>query len=45
LPTWLKRIFTNYDFDLTRLLLQPGRSVLGVHRQYLTDQIRQGTSS
>jgi len=43
-PTWLKRIFTNYDFDLTSdFYYNLADPVLGVHRQYLTDQIRQGT--
>jgi len=43
-PTWLKRIFTNYDFDLTSdFYYNLADPVLGVHRQYMTDQIRQGT--
>ncbi|HET8578182.1 MAG TPA: ABC transporter substrate-binding protein [Methylomirabilota bacterium] len=43
-PSWLKRIFTNYDFDLTSdFYYNLADPVLGVHRQYLTDQIRQGT--
>jgi peptide/nickel transport system substrate-binding protein len=43
-PSWLKRIFTNYDFDLTSdFYYNLADPVLGVHRQYITDQIRQGT--
>ncbi len=43
-PRWLKRIFTDYDFDLTSdFYYNLADPVLGVHRQYLTDQIRQGT--
>jgi peptide/nickel transport system substrate-binding protein len=43
-PTWLKRIFTSYDFDLTSdFYYNLADPVLGVHRQYLTDQIRPGT--
>lgn len=43
-PTWLKRIFTHYDFDLTSdFYYNLADPVLGVHRQYLTDQIRPGT--
>jgi peptide/nickel transport system substrate-binding protein len=43
-PTWLKRIFTSYDFDLTSdFYYNLADPVLGVHRQYVTDQIRQGT--
>jgi len=43
-PTFLKRVFTNYDFDLTSdFYYNLADPVLGVHRQYLTDQIRQGT--
>src|SRR5262249_37485939 len=43
-PSWLKRIFTNYEFDLTSdFYYNLADPVLGVHRQYLTDQIRQGT--
>jgi peptide/nickel transport system substrate-binding protein len=43
-PTWLKRIYTGYDFTLnTNFFYQLPDPVLGVHRQYLTSQIRKGT--
>lgn len=43
-PTWLKRIYTDYDFTLnTNFFYQLPDPVLGVHRQYHSNQIRQGT--
>ena len=43
-PTWLKRVYTNYDFSLnSNFFYQLPDPTLGMHRQYLTDQIRQGT--
>ncbi|MBS0124896.1 ABC transporter substrate-binding protein [Thetidibacter halocola] len=43
-PTWLKRIYADYDFDFNvNYFYQLSDPVLGVHRHYGTDQIRQGT--
>lgn len=43
-PTWLKRIYTDYDYQLnSTFFYQLADPVLGMHRQYLTGQIRQGT--
>ena len=43
-PTWLKRIYHNYDFAMNiNYFYQLPDPVLGVHRQYGTDQIRKGT--
>lgn len=43
-PTWLKRVYTDYDFVLNvNFFYQLPDPVIGVHRQYGTDQIRQGT--
>ncbi len=43
-PTWLKRIFTDYEFTMTSdFYYQLADPVLGMHRQYLTSQIRKGT--
>ena len=43
-PTWLKRIYANYDFVMNvNYFYQLPDPVLGVHRHYGTDQIRQGT--
>lgn len=43
-PTWLKRIYADYEFDFNvNYFYQLPDPVLGVHRQYGTDQIRQGT--
>ena len=43
-PTWLKRVFTDYDFQMnSNFFYQLADPVLGMHRQYLTDQIKQGT--
>lgn len=40
---FLKRIYTDYDFQLSATFLyQFADPVIGVHRQYLTDQIRPG---
>ncbi len=41
---WLKRIYTNYDFQISpTFFYQFADPVIGVHRQYLTSQIRKGT--
>jgi peptide/nickel transport system substrate-binding protein len=41
---FLRRIYTNYDFDVTaNFLYGLADPVIGVHRQYASDQIRQGT--
>jgi peptide/nickel transport system substrate-binding protein len=41
---FLRRVYTNYDFDMTaNFLYGLADPVIGVHRQYATDQIRQGT--
>ena len=43
-PTWLKRIYTDYDFAMNiNYFYQLPDPVIGVHRHYGTDQIRQGT--
>ena len=43
-PTWLKRIYADYDFEINvNFFYQLPDPVLGVHRHYGTDQIRQGT--
>ncbi|MEM7177405.1 MAG: ABC transporter substrate-binding protein [Pseudomonadota bacterium] len=43
-PTWLKRIYHNYDFQMNiNYFYQLSDPVLGVHRHYGTDQIRKGT--
>ena len=43
-PTWLKRVYQDYDFDMTmNYFYQLPDPVLGVHRHYATSQIRQGT--
>ena len=43
-PSWLKRIFTDYGFTITSdFYYQLADPVLGMHRQYLTSQIRKGT--
>ena len=43
-PTWLKRIYHNYDFVMNvNYFYQLPDPVLGVHRHYGTDQIRKGT--
>ena len=43
-PTWLRRIYTNYDFDMTsNWLYTQADPVIGVHRQYSSKEIRPGT--
>ena len=43
-PTWLKRVYADYDFKMNvNYFYQLPDPVLGVHRHYGTDQIRQGT--
>jgi peptide/nickel transport system substrate-binding protein len=43
-PTWLRRIYTNYDFDLTNNWIQTlADPVIGVHRLYHSNSIKQGT--
>ena len=43
-PTWLKRVYADYDYQFTvNYFYQLSDPVLGVHRHYGTDQIRQGT--
>lgn len=43
-PTWLKRMYADYEFDFNvNYFYQLPDPVLGVHRHYGTDQIRQGT--
>jgi peptide/nickel transport system substrate-binding protein len=43
-PTWLKRVYADYDFVINvNYFYQLPDPVLGVHRHYGTDQIRQGT--
>lgn len=43
-PTWLNRVYANYDFEINvNYFYQLPDPVLGVHRHYGTDQIRQGT--
>lgn len=43
-PTWLKRIYADYDFRMNvNYFYQLPDPVLGVHRHYGSDQIRQGT--
>ena len=43
-PTWLKRIYHNYDFVMNvNYFYQLPDPVLGVHRHYGTNQIRKGT--
>jgi peptide/nickel transport system substrate-binding protein len=43
-PTWLRRIYTDYDFDLTNNWIQTlADPVIGAHRLYHSDQIRPGT--
>jgi len=42
--TWLKRIYTDYDYSLSsNWLFGMPDPVLGVHRQYHSEQIRPGT--
>lgn len=43
-PTWLKRVYGDYDFDLNvNYFYQLPDPVIGVQRHYGTDQIRPGT--
>ncbi|MEL7138316.1 MAG: ABC transporter substrate-binding protein, partial [Pseudomonadota bacterium] len=43
-PTWLKRVYADYDFEMNvNYFYQLPDPVLGVHRHYGSDQIRQGT--
>ena len=43
-PTWLKRVFTDYDFQLTSTgYFNFSDPVIGVHRGYHSNQINQGT--
>ena len=43
-PTWLNRIYSDYDFAMNvNYFYQLPDPVIGVHRHYGTDQIRQGT--
>lgn len=43
-PTWLKRIYHNYDFQMNvNYFYQLPDPVLGVHRHYGTNMIRKGT--
>lgn len=42
-PTWLRRIYTNYDYQLTNNWIQTlADPVIGVHRLYHSGSIRQG---
>jgi peptide/nickel transport system substrate-binding protein len=44
LPTWLKRVFTDYDFDISsNFYNQLSDPVTGMHRLYQTKSIRKGT--
>jgi peptide/nickel transport system substrate-binding protein len=43
-PTWLRRIYTNYDFQMTSNWLNTfGDPVIGVDRQYSSWSIKKGT--
>jgi peptide/nickel transport system substrate-binding protein len=43
-PTWLKRVYTDYDFQLTNNWIQTlADPVIGVHRLYHSASIRPGT--
>ena len=43
-PTWLRRVYTNYDFELTNNWIQTlADPVIGVHRLYSSKSIKQGT--
>ena len=43
-PKWLKRVYTDYDFDVTsNFLYNLADPVLGVHRSFHSDRIRKGT--
>ena len=44
-PTWLRRVYTNYDFDISEPFFSNGADpVIGIYRQYLTSQIRKGVT-
>jgi peptide/nickel transport system substrate-binding protein len=43
-PTWLRRVYTNYDFELTSNWIQTlADPVIGVHRLYHSNTIKPGT--
>jgi peptide/nickel transport system substrate-binding protein len=43
-PKWLKRVYTDYEFDVTsNFLYNLADPVLGVHRSFHSDRIRKGT--
>ena len=43
-PTWLRRVYTNYDFELTSNWIQTlADPVIGVHRLYHSKSIKPGT--
>ncbi|MBX2885480.1 MAG: ABC transporter substrate-binding protein [Granulosicoccus sp.] len=43
-PTWIKRVYGDYDYEMNlNYFYQLPDPVIGVHRHYGTDQIRQGT--
>jgi len=43
-PTWLRRVYTNYDFELTNNWIQTlADPVIGVHRLYHSKSIKAGT--
>jgi peptide/nickel transport system substrate-binding protein len=43
-PTWLRRVYTNYDFDITSNWIQTlADPVIGVHRLYGSKFIKPGT--
>ncbi len=43
-PTWLRRVYTNYDFQLTNNWIQTlADPVIGMHRLYHSNSIKPGT--
>ena len=43
--TWLRRVYTNYDFDMNEPFLSQGVDpVYGLNKQFLTTQIRKGVT-
>ncbi len=43
--TWLRRCYTDYDFDINEPFLSQGVDpVIGLNKQYLTSQIRKGVT-
>lgn len=43
--TWLRRVYTNYDYDLNEPFLSQGVDpVYGLNKQFLTSQIRKGVT-